>query len=475
MVLNLIVNRDKIKETYLSANDTDFKILFSSSDWHRMYKKAIFLVEDNSYIVEELENNHTYPLPEACVGNEFFVYIVGEMGNEFKSTEKLLIRVMGGGSGGSSEEEYASKAIYGDNVVSMGRKEDTTVGNSSFAFGENVTASGKCSHAEGYNAKANGYCSHAEGYNTKANGMCSHAEGDSTTASNERSHAEGYYTKANGYCCHAEGYYTTAVENYSHAEGYSTTAKGLYSHAEGYVTTALQYQHAQGYYNDVTVATANSSTGTGEGTAFVIGNGSDSSKKSNAFRVDYNGKVFAKSEYASTGADYAEYFEWLDGNENDEDRRGFFVTLDGDKIKKANPDDYILGIVSGQPAVLGNNDECYMGRYELDEFGSYIEEEITINVERVDEETRETKTIQETAKKWKEKETYDPTLPYVPRAKRKEWSAVGMLGVLSVRDDGTCEVNGYCKCGDDGIATKAEEGYRVIKRINNNIVKVILK
>ena len=519
-MLNLIVNRDKIKETYLSANDADFKILFSSSDWHRMYKKAIFLVENKSYIVERLENNGIYPLPEACVGNEFFVYIVGEMGNEFKSTEKLLIRVMGGSSGGSSEEEYASKAIYGDNAVSMGRKEGTTVGVGSFVFGYNMRAFGSYSHAEGYSTAANGDYSHAEGQYTSAGGNYSHAEGNhteasrdyshaegrDTTASGNYSHAEGYSTTANGYCSHAEGYNTTASGNYSHAEGYyakifgnyshaegysttangdyshaegcSTTASGNYSHAEGNHTTALQYQHAQGYYNNEKIATANSSLGTGEGTAFVIGNGigdPGGSIESNAFRVNYNGKVFAKSEYASTGADYAEYFEWLDGNEDNEDRRGFFVTMDGDKIKKANLGDYILGIVSGQPAVLGNNDEEYMGRYELDDFGCYIEEEITIDVEKPDEETGETKTIQETAKKWKEKETYDPTLPYTPRAKRKEWSAVGMLGVLSVRDDGTCEVNGYCKCENDGIATKAEEGYRVIKRLNDNIVKVILK
>lgn len=108
MLLNLIVNRDKIKETYLSANDTDFKILFSSSDWHRMHKKAIFLVEDDSYIVEGLENNCIYPLPEACVGTEFSIYIVGEMANEFKSTEELLIRLMGGGgSDGKSDITFS--------------------------------------------------------------------------------------------------------------------------------------------------------------------------------------------------------------------------------------------------------------------------------------------------------------------------------------------------------------------------------
>ncbi|MCI8409946.1 MAG: collagen-like protein, partial [Lachnospiraceae bacterium] len=95
-MLNLVVNRDKIKETYLSANDTEFKIIFNSSDWYRMHKKAIFLVGGNSYIVEGLENNRIYSLPEECAGTEFSVYIVGESSNSYKSTEKQLIRILGG-------------------------------------------------------------------------------------------------------------------------------------------------------------------------------------------------------------------------------------------------------------------------------------------------------------------------------------------------------------------------------------------
>lgn len=233
-MLNLIVNRDKIKETYLSANDTNFRIVFSSSDWYRMYKKAIFLVGDDSYIVEGLENNQIYPLPEACVGAEFSVYIVGEMANEFKSTEILLVRLMGGGSSGVSEE-YALKAIYGDTTVSMGRKANTRTGIESFAFGHEVEASGNYSHAEGERTKAlNEHC-HAEGYNTTANGYCCHAEGYNTTAFENYSHAEGYNVTANGPYSHAEGY-STKVEasgNYAHAEGKNTIAKGSSSHAEG--------------------------------------------------------------------------------------------------------------------------------------------------------------------------------------------------------------------------------------------------
>ena len=50
-----------------------------------------------------------------------------------------------------------------------------------------------------------------------------------------------------------------------------------------------------------------------------------------------------------------------------------------------------------------------------------------------------------------------------------------MLGVLVVRDDGTCEVNGFCKCGKNACATKSETGYRVISRVNDHLVKIIFR
>ena len=60
------------------------------------------------------------------------------------------------------------------------------------------------------------------------------------------------------------------------------------------------------------------------------------------------------------GADYAEYFEWKDGNSSDEDRRGYSVILDGNQIVKATDSDdasKIIG-VSYQviPAVVGDSD-----------------------------------------------------------------------------------------------------------------------
>jgi hypothetical protein len=343
-------------------------------------------------------------------------------------------------------------------------------------------ATGEYSHAEGNFTEASGNTSHAEGDFTIASGAYSHAEGRLTVASGMRSHAEGHGSVASGVNSHAEGSSSSATGLVTHAEGGGCIASGSYSHAEGYYATALAHQHAQGHYNNTTTAKAGYGSGTGSGTAFVVGNGISSSN-SNAFRIDYNGTPYAKAALTTTGADYAEYFEWHDLNPEAEDRRGLFVTLDEDKIRIAGPNDFILGIVSGQPSVIGNGDEDWMGRYLFDEYGCFVYEDFVYEVEEpievVNKETgevhTETKLVKKTGKKYKENPSYDKSLTYIQRSERPEWSAVGMVGVLSVRDDGTCKVNGYCKVAEGGIATKATSGYRVIKRVNDHIVKVVLK
>ena len=81
----------------------------------------------------------------------------------------------------------------------------------------------------------------------------------------------------------------------------------------------------------------------------------------------------------------------------------------------------------------------------------------------------------------KQSKDYDPSLQnsYVERKDRSEWDYVGMLGVLPVRDNGTCLPGRFCKCGKGGIATLAEQRgfdtYMVIERVNDHVVKVILK
>lgn len=177
----------------------------------------------------------------------------------------------------------------------------------------------------------------------------------------------------------------------------------------------------------------------------------------------------------ATGADYAEYFEWFDGNTANEDRRGYFVTLDGEKIKYANPGDYVLGIISGLPAIVGNSDKGGPDKYLRDEFGTFIVEEFEYEEKEYDPETGKEKVVIKTGTRLAQNPDYDPEKPYISRADNPEWAAVGLMGALSVRDDGTCKVNGYCTVAEGGIATASDNGYRVIKRVNDHIVKVIFR
>ena len=347
-------------------------------------------------------------------------------------------------------------------------------------------AFGLNSHAEGCSTLAYGKNSHTEGYHTVAAANESHAEGCGCEANASFAHAEGIDTEARGEGSHAEGFATLASANSSHAEGFSTIASGIYSHAEGYYTKATNYgSHASGKYNAAMTTGGGSSNTTG--TAFVIGNGTGRSALSNAFSVQFNGTVKAKSTItASTTADYAEFFEWLDKNPNEEDRVGHFVTLDGDKIKIAtSEDDYILGIVSGEPFVLGNGDcDTWNGMYLHDEFRRTMYEPAPKMIEILDNEGNSTGEYEEVEGEYEGTRPilnpdYDPTQEYVSRFDRVEWSPVGMLGVLAVLHDGTAEVNGYVTVNDEGIATKCtrdtRNSYRVIKKVSDTVVEVIFR
>ncbi|MFQ9414640.1 MAG: hypothetical protein ACLR1Q_10905 [Ruminococcus sp.] len=132
--------------------------------------------------------------------------------------------------------------------------------------------------------KATGYASHSEGSTTTASGNCSHSEGCDTTASGRTSHAEGYFTIASGDYSHSEGFNTTASGITSHAEGNVTTASGNHSHSEGnYTIASSSYQHVQGQFN---VEDSDSKY------SFIIGNGKDNNNRSNAFAIDWNGKIY---------------------------------------------------------------------------------------------------------------------------------------------------------------------------------------
>ena len=388
---------------------------------------------------------------------------------EVTHAEGYKTKAIGLGShaeGGRYETATGEYSEYGMEVDTEDEIDLIASGICSHAEGIGTTASNMAAHAEGLFTIASGNLSHAEGSGTTASAYASHAEGGVTIASGDNSHAEGGNTTASGNSSHAEGSETTASNTGAHAEGIGTIASGSYSHAGGSGTKASAiYQTAIGKYNVEKTAEAD---------RFIIGKGT-SSTRSNAFRVNDSG-VYGAGAYNSSGADYAEMFEWADGNPNNEDRVGRFVTLDGDKIALADQyTDFILGIVSGNPSVNGDVfDDQWQGMYLRDIYGRPILEDY----EYPEKKDKKGNIIREahTSRLEKLNPDYDGTKPYIPRSERPEWDAVGMLGKLVAIDDGTCQVNGNCESGKNGIATRSikQTPYRVMNRIDENHIKVLV-
>lgn len=390
------------------------------------------------------------------------------------------------GSGAEIFNDYNARA-YDGNTITSG---NVASGSYSHAEGAQTTASGHCAHAEGYKTKAGGAYSHAQGEKSTASGKWSHAEGCNTISSANNTHAEGSGTKAQGNDSHTEGYQTTATQWGAHAEGKLTTASGEFSHAEGISSQALgEASHAGGYstkakkgqtvvgrYNKVTNGCGSFWEGS-DGDAFIVGNGTGdgTSNRTNAFRVSFAGKVYGQANFSGSGAGVAELFEWADGNPNNEDRRGLFVTLEGDKIRIATPDDsYILGMIDPCPFVVGDvHSEIWKDMYKRDVFGEKIFETVEVP-ESTDEEGNVTPA--HTEKRWVLNPEFDPTKEYVSRDERKEFAAITSKGKVVMIDDGTCEVNKYCTVGKDGKATASDDNYavRVLKRIDENHIYVYI-
>ena len=189
-------------------------------------------------------------------------------------------------SGAQSHAEGTNTTASSQNAHAEGYS-TTASGSYSHAEGYYTTASGNQSHAEGSSTTASGDFAHTEGGGTEASGDCAHAEGGGTKAIGASTHAEGLYTRASGSCSHAEGYYTTASGESSHAEGGNTEASGIFAHAEGLYTVANhESQHVFGEYN---IADPSSATASSRGNYVeIVGNG-DSSTRSNARTLDWNG------------------------------------------------------------------------------------------------------------------------------------------------------------------------------------------
>ena len=131
------------------------------------------------------------------------------------------------------------------------------------------------------------------------------------------------------------------------------------------------------------------------------------------FKLDGSGNGTCDGSWTGGGADYAEYFEWADNNPDAEDRRGISVVLDGDKIREAVAGEDPIGVISGNPSVVGDAAwNKWNGKYLRDDFGSYLLDE---NGDR------------------QLSPDFDPDQEYVPREQRPEWDCVGLMGKLRIR------------------------------------------
>ena len=110
-------------------------------------------------------------------------------------------------------------------------------------------------------------------------------------------------------------------------------------------------------------------------------------------------------------ADYADMFEWADGNPDAEDRIGLSVVLDGEGgIRIATGSDAaedVVGIVSGTACMVGNAAWSSWDKTFLkDDFGRPTDQP---------------------------NPDYDESLEYVPRGDRAEWAIIGLTGRVHLR------------------------------------------
>ena len=153
-----------------------------------------------------------------------------------------------------------------------------------------------------YNTTASGTASTAMGNGTTASGTASTAMGNGTTANGVGSTAMGGTTIASGTYSTAMGGATTASGTYSTAMGGATTASGLGSTAMGRNTTASDYGSLViGQYNSSgSAVTSNATSFDTANTAFVIGNGVDSSNISDAFSILFDGTTTIAGSVTAT-------------------------------------------------------------------------------------------------------------------------------------------------------------------------------
>ena len=131
-------------------------------------------------------------------------------------------------------------------------------------------------------------------------------------------------------------------------------------------------------------------------------------------QIQCKGKVSAVCGFGGGGADFAEYFEWADGNPNVSDRVGRSVVVTGSsgKIGIATTGQTPFGVVTGRAAFVGNTAGRWHQRYLKDEYLRTIKDENGNDVPNPE---------------------FNSACTYFTREQRAEWDPIGMMGKIPVR------------------------------------------
>lgn len=318
----------------------------------------------------------------------------------------------------------------------------------------------------------------------------------------------------------AGGYYNSI------STPYGFIGSGLYNAVSGMFSSSLNGSHntSSGSYSitlggknnvashDHTIAIGKSAAS--DGTYRMV----FSAGAGNTIKFDFaSGNGYFDGGADIGNADYGEYFEWADGNLNNEKRYGFAVSLiDNGKIEIGNYN--IIGIISSVPGIIGDSAELsWKNKYKTDEWGIIQQEEFykytiirknekdknEIIIVWVDKEGNQyssevRNSLEKTNKILKNKfsfteeeednkkiikidlfsEGYDSSKSYIPRSQRSEYGVVGLLGKLRVR---TAEnINSkFIDFNSNGMAINGTK-YRVIEKIKEydgeyGIIKIFFK
>ncbi|MDU3707043.1 peptidase G2 [Staphylococcus lugdunensis] len=181
----------------------------------------------------------------------------------------------------------------------------------------------------------------------------------------------------------------------------------------------------------------------------VGGYGSSGNASTSNIKFDlstYSGNLTLAGKLTQNSADIAELYESQSGQAIE---LGTIVTLDNGKIRKAQPNERILGVISGTAALVANDKSYHhKDRYLVNEYGVTVTKRV--QREFVDDEGNVTH-------EWRdepvENPDYNPDLPYVSRSDRPEWNAVGLIGQIYTNVEKDVVAN-------DFINSRAGIGYK---------------